>query len=448
MKNLTVKARITFYFVIFMMIIISVILSVMYIMNTQLTKAKHKEEMIEAISAATSSIGRAGMSQKDIVTYEDDVYISFYDEDGNLMTGQLPSDFKKHVTFDNEDFRIVSVAKKRWYVYDKKIMRHDTVIWVQGIMKEDTSSVFSNVYFLIIGILLPIVVLLMARGGYYIISRSFKPIDQIIETANSIGQGSDLSARIEIAPGNDEIHQLASTYNHMLERLETSFENEKQFTSDASHELRTPTTVIIAQCEYALEHATTIEETKEALTKILGQTQNMSALIAQLLMLARADKGTLKINQEQLNFSELLEMVTGELKGIADDSGITLYPLIQEDIYVSGDETLLIRLCMNVIENAIHYNHPDGSVLITLSKHETTLDLQVLDDGTGIKEENLSKIFDRFYQEDASRTTSKNGAGLGLSMVKWIVEAHKGKIDVQSLVQEGTLFTITLPISD
>lgn len=230
----------------------------------------------------------------------------------------------------------------------------------------------------------------------------------------------------------------------MLNRLESSFEAEKQFSNDASHELRTPLSVIIAQCEYALKKANTLEEAQAALEVILGQSKKMSALISQLLTLARADQGTIKLQLEELCVSDLTCMAALEQENVAAHRGIEIQQEIDPDIMWQVDETMFLRLWMNLISNSIKYGKDGGFVRIVLRQENGQLLGKVVDDGIGISPEDLPKIWDRFYQANPSRN-DENSAGLGLSMVKWIVSAHGGRISVNSVLNEGSEFTFLLP---
>ena len=285
--------------------------------------------------------------------------------------------------------------------------------------------------------------LFAAVGGYLITRRAFRPVRRIIQTAKEIGEGDDLSRRIALGEGRDEIYTLAAEFDRMFARLEKAFETEKQFTSDASHELRTPTTVIISQCEYAIENAQTLDEAKEALAAVLNQAEKMAALISQLLMLARADKGHEKLHFETVNLSDLASMVAEQQQENAEKRGIRIETNIQPDIEMLGDETMLMRIWINLIENGIKYGRENGWLNVQLAQKDGTIQGCVQDNGIGIAPENLARVWERFWQADPARSAS--GAGLGLSMVKWIVEAHGGEIHVESTLGQGTAFTFSFP---
>ena len=266
---------------------------------------------------------------------------------------------------------------------------------------------------------------------------------QITQTAREIGQGNDLSRRIALGPGRDDVHVLADEFDRMFGRLEAAFDSEKQFVSDASHELRTPTAVILSQCEDALEEDRSPAETRAALRSIQKQAEKMAGMLSQLLMLARADSGRQVLHKEPFDMSSLAEAVAEEQQELADARGITVRADIQPGVMVCGDETLLMRMLINLMENGIKYGRVNGHLNLTLTAMGDTVTGTVADDGIGIAREDLDKIWRRFWQADPSH--SGKGAGLGLSMVKWIVEAHGGTIAVESFPGRGSSFTFTQP---
>ena len=281
--------------------------------------------------------------------------------------------------------------------------------------------------------------------GYLLTRRAFRPVRQITRTAREIGAGRDLSRRIGLGEGRDEIHTLAGEFDAMFARLEDAFTREKQFTDDASHELRTPVAVILSQSEYALAHPGDPQETEAALQSIHAKAGEMAALLAQLLLLARADKGRQAVAREAVDLSELAAMVAETEAEQAAARGIELRTGIEPGVTVQGDETLLMRLFINLLENGIRYGRPGGWLKLTLRRREGDAAVAVVaDNGIGIAPEDLDHIWQRFWQADPAR--SGGGAGLGLAMVRWIAEAHGGTVTVESTPGEGSAFTFTMPL--
>ena len=233
----------------------------------------------------------------------------------------------------------------------------------------------------------------------------------------------------------------------MFDRLQKSFERERQFTADASHEMRTPTAVIMSQSEYALSKLENKEEVQESLNIILRQSQKMAKMISHLLLLSHTKNYESKLTFEEFDFSELAEMVVAEMNLTAKSEEIELISEVQPDLQIRADHELMIRLLINLISNGIKYGEKGDFVKLSISKINNQLVGSVSDNGIGIAEENLDKIWDRFYQVNPSRTADNSDSmGFGLSMVKWIVESHNGTINVRSVFGEGTTFLFQIPL--
>lgn len=383
---------------------------------------------------------------------EDGVNIIIYSKQGELLAGHNPTTFNKKVSLKSDEIQTIKDGNKEWIVYDfLHNVGGDEQVWVRGIMTMNQLSSTMNTLIVVTLISFPLLILIAAVGGYFITQRAFRPVQQMSDSASEIGDGKDLSKRINLqGSSKDEMYHLAQTFDKMFERLETSFESEKQFTSDASHELRTPTSVIISQCEYALSQKNNSKEMEESLEVILRQSRKMSTLISQLLLLARVDQEKHNTFQfECINMSELTEIVVEELSLMVQEDSINITTHIEEDLFIKADQTLMMRLLMNLLTNAIAYSKANGTVNMQLFRDETNIIGKVSDNGIGISEQHIAKIWDRFYRVDAARTSSNNGnTGLGLSMVKWIIELHGGEITVESELGEGSTFTFKLPIEN
>ena len=238
---------------------------------------------------------------------------------------------------------------------------------------------------------------------------------------------------------------MANTFDTMFDRLQNSFENEVRFTSDVSHELRTPIAVIMSQAEFGKEDSSSLEESKKTFEIILKEAKKMSLLVSQLLTLARMDKGDQKLRLEKVNLSELADIAIESQRGNANLKNINISSDISPDIYATVDETMIMRVFINLISNAITYGKENGNIFIKIFKSEEKIVSIIKDDGIGISKEHIDKIWNRFYQVDPSRNNSNN-SGLGLSMVKGIIEAHKGIISIESEIGFGSVFTFEIPI--
>ena len=372
------------------------------------------------------------------------VEIAIYDKDFKFLYGNSPNGFEMDNRKSKDDkIMIIRSNNQKWYVYNKTIeLGSYGKVWIRGVMPNIGQSSAIETVIQISFVILPFFLILSAIGGYIITKNAFTPIEKIRRIAEKINEGNDLSQRINLGKGDDELHTLANTFDVMFDRLQTSFENEVQFTSDVSHELRTPITVILTQAEYGKGYISSVEEAQKSFGIIEKEGQKMSKLVSQLLTLARMERGRQKLNLENINLSELIEMTVETQTLSAKSKNIKIITKIMPEIYASIDEMMIMRVFTNLISNAISYGKQNGTVTVELFLQENRIVSKISDDGIGISEDKLDKIWLRFYQVDPS----KNGdnSGLGLSMVKKIVELHKGEIFVESELGKGTTFTIIL----
>lgn len=372
------------------------------------------------------------------------VEIAIYDKDFKFLYGNSPNGFEMDNRKSKDDkIMIIRSNNQKWYVYNKKIeLGNYGKVWIRGVMPNIGQSSAIETVIQISFVILPFFLILSAIGGYIITKNAFTPIEKIRRIAEKINEGNDLSQRINLGKGDDELHTLANTFDVMFDRLQTSFENEVQFTSDVSHELRTPITVILTQAEYGKGYISSVEEAQKSFGIIEKEGQKMSKLVSQLLTLARMERGRQKLNLENINLSELIEMTVETQTLSAKSKNIKIITKIMPEIYANIDEMMIMRVFTNLISNAISYGKQNGTVIVELFLKEDKIISKISDDGIGISEDKLDKIWLRFYQVDPS----KNGdnSGLGLSMVKKIVELHKGEIFVESELGKGTTFTIIL----
>ena len=503
--NLSIQKKIILWYAVMLLIIVFLVSAMMFAIATSVLNENIKERLVNVVSSNVDEIefrstlqnseqeeGDQFLSYKDgWLEIDDDfcdvfegISTALYDEDGTLLYGNAPIRISNSQNLTFLSVRKISFRGENYYVYEKLLnMPGLEKLWLRGVVSQN-----ENINILYNGVrmtfwFLPALAVLALLGGYVIVRRSFLPVEQLAHSAEEIGISGDLSRRLDIGPGGDEIHMLAETFNDMFDRLETNFEAERRFTSDASHELRTPLAVILSQAEYALELADTEEEYREALAIIKKQGTEMTQLISQLLFFTRLEQGTMKISPENISLSQLTEdlcvqfvlanpgAVIGttnsiELAGSAANSAdanpveltdfaapetaaVTLHCQIEPDLQTTADTPLFSRVLNNLLSNAYKYGKPGGNIWITLSTSDKAphsgWTLTVRDDGKGINAENLDKIWNRFYQEDSSRSESdaERGLGLGLSMVKEICQACGWKIGVSSVPGQGSTFTVT-----
>ena len=291
----------------------------------------------------------------------------------------------------------------------------------------------------------PVVLLLTALIGRFIARRALKPVAKITQTAKDIGSGANLSQRIPVSQVKDEIGQLALTFNSMMDRLESSFTQMRQFSSDASHELRTPLTVLKGQSELALGKERKPEEYQEVISSNLEEVQYMSKVLEDLFLLSKSDENQIALDCESVDLKSLIEEVCKHAEIIASDKNVKIAIAYLEGVQVYGDPVRLRQMIWNVVVNGIKYTQHGGEVKISTRHKGGGVLITIQDNGIGISEEDLPLIFNRFYRVDKARSRQEGGTGLGLSICKFIVDAHKGSIDIESKLGKGTKFKITLP---
>ncbi len=293
-------------------------------------------------------------------------------------------------------------------------------------------------------IAVPLALALAAAGGIFLARRALKPVDEIAQTAQDIGE-SDLSRRINVNT-RDELGRLATTLNEMIGRLEKAFQRQKQFTSDASHELRTPLAVIEAESSLALQKERPSSDYQQSLEAISQEARQMSSLIEQLLTLARADAGKEQWNFTEVNLGKLISNLSTDIEILCQDKGLSFQSGQPPDLVVKGDEARLRELFMNLLDNAIRYTPVPGTVSLSLRREGQMAVVAITDTGIGIPAEDIPFIFERFYRVDKSRSRAEGGTGLGLAICQHIAEAHRGKIEVESLLGAGSTFSVRLPL--
>lgn len=294
---------------------------------------------------------------------------------------------------------------------------------------------------------IPVVILLSSMGGLFLANRALKPVSSITTTARQIS-AADLSQRLNLQLPNDEIGQLATTLDAMLERLERAFQRERQLTSDVSHELRTPLGMLKTQLSLARSRPRDAETLLQMMNDMDGDVDRMVQLIEQMLMLARVENQGLT-TFKAVNMAVLLTQVIERLDVLAEQKGIDLRLECQPDtdLNVVGDAELLRQVFTNLVENAIKYTGNDGRVLVHSACQHGQIIISVRDSGVGIAPEHIPHLFERFYRVDNARTRETGGFGLGLSLTQAVIRTHNGHILVESVVEQGTTLTVTLPLS-
>jgi signal transduction histidine kinase len=287
-------------------------------------------------------------------------------------------------------------------------------------------------------------VIIAILSGIYLSKKLLLPIKKITNTAKEISV-YDLNNRIDIGGPDDELKELACTFNDMIEGLQESFERQKQFVSDASHELRTPIAVIQGYVNllgrWGKDDREVLEESIDA---IKSETENMKKLLEQLLFLARGDNISYQLEKKEFELSELIEDIVKETKLIDQTHEIEYF--FDQNTWIYADPKLIKQMLRILMDNSIKFTPVNGKIRIASEKYNNHVVIRVEDSGIGIPKEDIPYIFDRFYRSDKSRTKATGGAGLGLSIAKWVVESHNGNIEVESQLEKGTKMIVKLPI--
>ncbi len=298
-------------------------------------------------------------------------------------------------------------------------------------------------------IAVPLALVLSGFGGYFLARKSLAPVISMSETAASIS-ATNLHERLPVKNQRDELGNLATIFNSLLERLENSFEQQRRFMADASHELRTPLAIVRGESEVTLSKENRPNaELRESLAIVHDESKRLTRIVEDLFTLARADAGQYITNFREIYLDELLAESVRAARVLAEQRNVSLEFSASEEMLMRGDEQLLRRLFINLLDNAIKYNRDGGKVSVCGERAGELLKIQIADTGAGIPKSEQIHIFERFYRADKARSrfeeSASSGAGLGLSITRWIAEFHQGEIELASSDERGSVFVVTFP---
>lgn len=449
MKRWSIKLKLTCLYGGFMILLIVAALVILFSLSNQEVLSSVQSDLREQVQGSVEELEAEGgylEVDSDFYNMENGVYLSVYSEDGTFLYGRIPTGFGGQPDFQNDSLRTVREGQETFYVFD---MSQDIEgygpVYIRGITSVTRAENSFTVTLRFALILLPGLAVVLVLLSYFFVRRALLPVRRITDTVKEIREEADLSRRVDLPGGRDEIYHLADTFDHLLSELEEAFARERQFTSDVSHELRTPAAVILLQSEELLSDPSLSEPQREQLEAIRKKAGDMSAMISQLLLLSRADQGRQVLQKEPLDISELTLMTAEEQQLLADEKHISIVTDIEPGIVMEADESFFIRLLVNLISNSIAYGREGGTTKVSLHREEQEAVLAVADDGVGIDGKDLPRIWDRFYRADASRGDSSH-SGLGLSIVKWIAKEHGGEVAVESEKGRGSTFTCRFPL--
>lgn len=428
----SISSRVTIWYSVFFILLSALLLFGIYLVSNYYI-TQEAQNQLEA--AVVDSVG--DYAEGDFEANDNGVYLSRYNNAGQLMEGAMPiplTDQFTHNQLEEETFNDVHYLYYDYYDSDSQA-------WFRGVLSVQQNDQITNNLLLIIIIALPIAVVLVLGGGYWIIKRALRPIKSMSDTAQQIESKLDLSQRIPLTEGDNELYQLAKTFNSMLDKVEDSYERERQFTGDVSHELRTPISVIKSETEYAQGISGLPEEAQSALNIIQRQTRQMTKLVTSLLDMARIDhqKG---IEKQRVNISQLLNEQIENYTLISEVEGKELVTIVPDKLTILGDSQMLKRLVDNLLANALKFSQK--TIRLEAKQDRDGLYLTISNDGSPIPADQLDKIWNRMYQVDKSRNSTS--LGLGLAFVQKIAQLHQATIQVTS-ENNLTTFQIFFPSS-
>lgn len=449
MRFQSIKFKITCWYTCVIIFVFSVVLGGAFIYSEHYGEDSIKEEVLDEIKDLREDMIRYPdyFPDKELLSfYDDGIMLSIYDSDCNYINGILPDGFPASMNFADGAVRTVKAGEDNWFLCDEKVvMPDDKIIWIRGIHSFSSLVLIIQRLTAVLCVVFPLLIIFTAFVGYRMIQRALNPIRTITQTVNEIESSSSLSKRLPLHKTKDEFHELSRIFNQMFDSLERNFLKESQFSSDAAHELRTPVAIILSHCEYCLQELELTEEVSTEIKIIQKKAVQMSSLVSQLLAISRAENQMQKPEYEQIDLVLLAESVVEELEEKAEAKHISLeINNHMKNTLMYADMSQLTRMFINLLDNGITYGKENGYVKIYFEEEQGFVCIRVEDNGIGIPENALDKIWNRFYQADKSRSLSQ-GFGLGLFMVKHIVDGHGGTIEVRSKVDEGTVFVVRLP---
>jgi two-component system, OmpR family, sensor kinase len=471
----SVRIRLTVWYTAAMAAILILLASVTYFVIRQNVHARGDAQSVELadtfLSTVNAELGEstkpdsldAGVAAAISEHRFRDVVFAVFDPQGNLigMSEWFPED-RRHSEWKRdalvaplqaalsaqEPFQLVHFAGHTYRIYVRRFSLEQqaaTLVVVQSLFHQHE---FLETLAGTFAVVIPVTLLIAGLGGYFLARRSLSPVVAMSEQARWIG-AENLEARLSVRNPDDELGHLAGSFNALLDRLNASFDRQKRFVADASHELRTPVAILCGETEVALaKEDRSQEEYRETLQILADESKRLKRIVEDLFTLARADAGQYPLSYTDFYLDELAAECAKNVRTLAAAKQITLACEPSGEALIRADESLIRRMLLNLLDNAIKYTQPGGSVSVHVEDRDGVYELSVADSGSGIPADLHSRIFERFFRVDKARSRKEqdgSGAGLGLSIGAWIASAHSGNLGLTRSGSEGSTFTATLP---
>jgi heavy metal sensor kinase len=454
-----IRVRLTLWYVLLVAAILAAFSAVLYLSLRQVLYENLNDSLDNradiVLALLTYEDGRPGLSGVDFPgdPVEGEHFTRVFDSSGQVTfdnsvpesSAPIGEDAVAAALNGTSSRRSAETDGDRLRILTAPIVRDSEVVGaVQVGLTEDDAREALRILLVIIAIAYPLTLAATSAGGVFLAGRALSPIDRLTRVARQI-TAEGLSQRLDLALPDDEVGRLARTFDEMIARLDQSFARQRQFTADASHELRTPLTAIKGQAEVALQRDRATADYKEALAAINGEVDRMIRLVTSLLTLARADAGQIPIAREPVSLAAVVGAAVEQVAPGAAEKTISLRVGSGQDVQLVADQDLLLQLTLNLLDNAVKYTPAGGSVEVRWTASGEDAEIRVTDTGPGIPPEDLPRIFDRFYRVDQARSRAEGGAGVGLSISRWIAEAHGGSISAES-TSGGATFIVRIPL--
>jgi two-component system OmpR family sensor kinase len=464
----SVRARLTIFYVLVLAVVLLIVGGLIYVLLARVLYARIDEGLLAVMQIAANSLDNDLAEGQDVADAARSTaaelasrqqMLAIYDANGQLLAESGRDDeIEIHlppidsIPFATTELTTVTEARDnddrhRLAMRRVALPKHDaTYIVVAGGSLEPTDEELEALRDTL-AYVVPIALLLVGLGGWFLAHRSLAPVVAMAERARRIGI-DDVGGRLPVANPRDELGQLAQTFNELLERLESSMKQQRQFMADASHELRTPITTTRTAANVALQQRHRDEEEyRHSLAVIEQQATRLSRIVDDMFTLARADAGNYPVRRQPMYLDEVVAEGVSAARIVASTKEVRIDCSVSSSATFTGDEELIRRMIMNLLDNAVRHSPPGAVVHVTLRRAEFLYSIVVADQGSGILPENQPHIFERFYRVDPSRArgNTDGGAGLGLALVQWVAQLHGGTVTLTSSSNTGSTFTVELP---